>query len=204
MHFHRAICTELPDNFPLGAFAFLPHVSYISLAPMDGIQSLICKVLAFLSNPKKTWGPLSLNIASGAIQWTKSIGGQICNLCKWDQLAPDNWYINTLIVCGTSPSRAKRERKKEILTSPVSPHEQSWSRGENFCVSMTTDGFKGFKGPRDVSGSPRHSLNCATHPNPSLLTQLVPVCIQYNVYYTGSPLTVQKMTNTQNLFDWGG
>ena len=71
MHFHRAICTELPDNFPLGAFAFLPHVSYISLAPMDGIQSLICKVLAFLSNPKKTWGPLSLNIASGAIQWTK-------------------------------------------------------------------------------------------------------------------------------------
>ena len=68
---HRAICTELPDNFPLGAFAFLPHVSYISLAPMDGIQSLICKVLAFLSNPKKTWGPLSLNIASGAIQWTK-------------------------------------------------------------------------------------------------------------------------------------
>ena len=59
------------------------------------------------------------------------------------------------------------------------PHEQSWSRGENFCVSMTTDGFKGFKGPRDVSGSPRHSLNCATHPNPSLLTQLVPVCILY-------------------------
>ena len=59
---------------------------------------------------------------------------------------------------------------------------------------MTTDGFKGFKGPRDVSGSPLHSLNCLTHPTPQF-----PLKCVYNVC---SSLTVRKMTNIlQNLFD---
>ena len=56
-------------------------------------------------------------------------------------------------------------------------NEEWWSRGDNFCVrevrgggNMTTDGFKGFKGPKDVSGSPLHSLNTPIHHNPSILT----------------------------------
>ena len=176
-----------------------PHITYSFLwCPVTNLQRS-----CFLSNPNRPgvrchWLSDSI-IASGQKFVNQSIGGQICNLCKWDYLAQGKWFltIDTLIVCGTSASRAKRERKKEILTSPVSPHEQSWSRGENFCVSMTTDGFKGFKGPRDVSGSPLHSLNCLTHPTPQF-----PLKCVYNVC---SSLTVRKMTNIlQNLFDCSG
>ena len=31
--------------------------------------------------------------------------------------------------------------------------------GGRVSMSMTTDGFKGFKGPKDVRGSPLHSFN---------------------------------------------